>query len=627
MADREARRRRVSISTLFSTVVALIVLASMGTLFAISTVTSRLELQQSFAERFDFVTGTLAERVDDHLSAVEAQLEFLDRLLLADPALLADRDRLAAALHTSVAAAPQVAAVALVGQDGRSLRYDRFDDLTFANDLSERADIRRALEEARRRGPEGAPMGWSDPFYSPTIGRSVIALRKALWREGRFEGLLLAAVDLFALSRYAGEVSANVEGTIFILQGRERVIAHPNMPDGGAGFSTGRPLAALGDLGDQALAAIWREGRRPVISQAKMTGSEGHYLLNDGEWQVYVYTEVAAYGTTPWLIGYHFKAPVGSGAVGRFWTISAIGLALLIAFTLLGFYLGRRLSRPFRLLTDNAQSLQRLDFDALKPMHGSRILELDQTAMAFAKMVQGLRVFGRYVPRRVVEWTLRDGGVEVAPDERRVTLLFTDIAGFSKLAERLTPKEIARLLNRHFAALGACIEAEGGTIDKYVGDGLVAFWGAPDRQEDQADRACRAALALRETIAAENEERLRAGELPIRMRIGIHSGSALVGDIGARSRINFTAIGDAVNIASRVESEGRHHPQGDVTILITEATLAATSVAFATEAIGPTFLRGRTQPVTLHRLCGPGAEGEGHGSARPSRPPAAGGSL
>ena len=597
-------RFRMSISTLFSVVLALIVLVSVGTILLISTVTARVGLVQDLAEDFDFVIATIDDRVSDHLSSVEAQLAFLDDLIADDPTILDDDQRLALTLRTSIAAAPQVTAIALVRPDTSSVRFESGEGRVFTDDLTERADVRRTLGDAERRGPQGAPMGWSEPLFSPNIGRTIIVRREAIWIDGAFVGLLLAGVDLFALSRYAADVSSTIGQTIFILHGRDRIIAHPGLIEGKVDLSLDRPLASIDEMGDPRLESMWREDRRPVISQARMQRSEGHYFRADGEWQVFVYAETDAYGSTPWLIGFHFDTSTEGTEVRRFWVVLAIGLCLLVVFTGLGVWFGRRLSRPFQVLTDNASALQRLDFDTLKPMGGSRIVELDRTASAFDAMVRGLRVFERYVPRRVVERIIGEGKSGIEPDERAVTVLFIDIAGFSQIAESMSPQQTAALLNDHFQRIGAAIEAQAGTIDKYVGDGLLAFWGAPDRQDDHACRACRAALAIRDSIEAENRSRSAESSISIRARIGIHTGSAIVGDIGASSRINYTVIGDAVNIASRVESEGRHHMRGDVTILITEDTLEAARPDFSTETIGPTQLRGRSQPIVLHLLFG-----------------------
>ena len=154
--------------------------------------------------------------------------------------------------------------------------------------------------------------------------------------------------------------------------------------------------------------------------------------------------------------------------------------------------------------------------------------------------------------------------------------MFTDIVGFSGIAEGRDADKVAALLNRHFALLGGTIEQEGGTIDKYIGDSIMAFWGAPLDQEDRAERAIRAAVAIAKSLHADNARRAHKGLKPIRIRIGIHQGPALVGNIGAPGRVNYTLVGDTVNIAQRLEQFGREVDDGSVdAVIVVSAELAA----------------------------------------------------
>lgn len=593
---------RFRISTVFSVVVAMIVLASVGLVVAATTINARLSLIRGLAEEFDLIIGAVEARVVDHLSAVEDQLVYLDAFLVAEPEILSDDGRLAEALRLSIAATPQVTAIAFMRPDRNSVRIERDDPRAVVGDLSTRADLVPLLDEARRRGPDG-DLGWSEPLFSPNVGRSIVVRRQPVWDGNRFLGLLLAGVDLIELSVYSGRLSANVGQTVFVLYGEDRVIAHPAMAQTTAALSEQNPMPALDELGDPRLARIWRADRHPVISQELMERSRGHYRRTEGGWEVYVYDDVTGFGRTPWLIGFHFFSGQGS-EVRRFWLVSAFVLALLVAFVLLGGWLGRRLSRPFEALTQTAIAVQRLEFASIRPLKESRIAELDRAARAFEAMVAGLRVFGRYVPRRLVEIILREGRDSIRPDERQVTLLFLDIVSFSTMAEGMPPAATAAFLNEQFELVGECVDAEAGTIDKYLGDGLLAFWNAPEPQPDHADRACRAALAIRRVLAERNAERRQRGERPVRLRIGIHTGPAIVGDIGAASRINYTAIGDAVNVAARVEQVARNYASGDVTIVITQKTLEALEGAYPdpAEALGAVALRGRTQDIELFRL-------------------------
>ena len=192
---------------------------------------------------------------------------------------------------------------------------------------------------------------------------------------------------------------------------------------------------------------------------------------------------------------------------------------------------------------------------------------------------------------------MAQGDKGLAPEERMVTVLFTDIAGFTSLAERLPAPETAAFLNEHFRLLATCVEAEEGTIDKFIGDSLMAFWGAPEAQPDHAARACRAARAMAAAIIADNRHRREQGLEPVRIRLGVHSGPAIVGNIGAPGRINYTIVGDAVNTAQRIEDIAKEHmaKEDEAIVLASEAVLQSTDASSAAQPMGRYTLRGRRE--------------------------------
>jgi adenylate cyclase len=215
----------------------------------------------------------------------------------------------------------------------------------------------------------------------------------------------------------------------------------------------------------------------------------------------------------------------------------------------------------------------------------------------FNRMVAGLRererireAFGTYVDREVAEHILREGTL-LEGEEVAVTVMFIDVWGFTSLAERLSPPEVVALLNRLFERIVPIIHAHGGHVDKYVGDGLLAVFGAPRRQDDHADQALAAGL---EIAAAADEE--FDGQLSI--GVGLNSGLVVAGNIGGAGRLEFSVIGDAVNVAARVEEATRN--TGDA-ILISEHTrvLLSESAKASLEERPAVALKGRMVPVSL----------------------------
>jgi adenylate cyclase len=231
----------------------------------------------------------------------------------------------------------------------------------------------------------------------------------------------------------------------------------------------------------------------------------------------------------------------------------------------------------------------------------SRIKELDDQASAFNAMLIGLRAFSTYIPRSLVAKLVRTGEIGIAePRETVVTVMFTDIADFTALSEQMDAAAVSTLLNRHFAILCRAVDAHGGTVDKFLGDGMMAFFGAPDRLKGHAAAAVRAAAQIREELAADNREAVLDGHPALRVRIGIHTGPVIVGNIGASDRVNYTIIGDTVNVSQRLQGLGKElAPEAATTIAASAETASRLDERFEIMPAGRHRLRGRGEPIEV----------------------------
>lgn len=206
--------------------------------------------------------------------------------------------------------------------------------------------------------------------------------------------------------------------------------------------------------------------------------------------------------------------------------------------------------------------------------------------------------YSRFMPEYVVKQLLdnpasfRLGGVN-----QIITVLFADIRGFTALSEKEKPEKVVTLLNRYFSMMTEIIFEHGGTLDKYIGDGLMALFGAPTASEEDALNAVKAAVTMQKRLAGLNDELRAEGFGQISMGIGLHTGEATVGYIGSDRRSEYTAIGDTVNLASRLESNA-----GGGQILMSEATAAASGNRIPVTAREPLTVRNRVQPVNVFEI-------------------------
>ncbi len=213
-----------------------------------------------------------------------------------------------------------------------------------------------------------------------------------------------------------------------------------------------------------------------------------------------------------------------------------------------------------------------------------------------AKGAQAVALFGRFLDARVVKDLVEHGEINPAQqaEAREITVLFSDIRGFTALSESHSPEFIVNLLNRYFTRQVEVVFRHGGTLDKFIGDAIMAFWGAPVNDPDHARHAVEAALEMSQVLEDFRHE-LAGLEDKFDVGIGIHSGPAVVGFIGSQARLDYTAIGDTVNLSSRIEGLTK----GVARVLVSDATRAACGDAFTFIDHGSYSVKGRAQPVVL----------------------------
>ena len=207
---------------------------------------------------------------------------------------------------------------------------------------------------------------------------------------------------------------------------------------------------------------------------------------------------------------------------------------------------------------------------------------------------------GAYVSTELLDIVLAEGNDKLGGRRQTVVILFSDIRGFTQYSESREPEALVQELNHYFEAMLGPIQEFGGVVDKFMGDAIMAVWGIPESRPDDASRAIAAAKAMGEALTAHNQERATRALPPILQGIGMHTGEVVAGNIGTRVRRQFTVIGDAVNIASRLEALTKEH---NVPVLLSRNVIeAAGASADSVKHRGTVAVRGRTEPVAVYSL-------------------------
>ncbi len=281
------------------------------------------------------------------------------------------------------------------------------------------------------------------------------------------------------------------------------------------------------------------------------------------------------------------------------------GVALFVAL-LLGILLSRGLAEPVRTLVRATDRVRKGEYDFTVEVKSRD--EMGDLADAFNGMLADLALKERYrgvldkvVSKDVAEEMLK-GEIRLGGETRRVTTLFADLRGFTSLTEGLESQEVIGMLNEWFDRAAEAVEGEGGVVDKFLGDGLMAIFGAPIPQDDHALRAIQAAVAMRDGTAELNAERRARGEAPIEVGIGLATGDVVAGNSGSRNRLNYTVLGETVNLAARLCGEA-----GGGEVLASEETFQAARAsdpAIPAEETSPRRLKGLSYEVRPWRVLG-----------------------
>jgi class 3 adenylate cyclase len=594
---------RVPLTITLASAIGFLVLVTVGTVFGVGVWLAQKNTFDLLSANAHQAVAADVNQIEQHLRPAEHQTRFLASRIAKGKIDPADREQFGRLLIGALAAVPQIESVMFISPQlqafaaGRGIERDNV--ALNVIDYSFDPVIRQSMQDVVD-GPIWGPPVWREVHQKTYLNRAY-----PVRRDGAFIGAVVAVVSVEHLSNFVSEKGLETTGNRFILYGRDHVLAHWLVMRGYPDRSSENPLPRLDGFGDPVLAAIWRSEGRHELALDLPEGTEGHLLEIFNEGYAFVYRRLAGFGPRPMIVGAYFQAADVAKEVRRMIAALVAGIVALFVSLIAAVYLGRRIARPIVRFSAAASRIRDLDISKVETLPGSVFRELNAQSTAFNAMLRALRWFELYVPKKIVERLIKTGEVhDTISDAREITVMFTDIAGFSAASQGMAAPEVAAFVNHHFSLVAGCIEAEDGTIDKFMGDAVMAFWGAPDRQSDSAERACRAARAIATAIHEDNKQRKAAGDPAVGIRIGIHTGMATVGNIGTPDRLNYTIIGDTANIGQRLEQLGKEvYPAGiEVSILVSGDTARQLKSDFKPVSAGSYNLKGRVGEIEVFKL-------------------------
>jgi len=531
--------------------------------------------QELIVEMHD-VGGIVENEVASELDDIQRQLKNLGQSL-ADArdrgAPVADlKDRLKAAQSFD----SQYLQLRLVAPDGTEITDAVTDD----------GDGEPPNRIAIAFGQEGKPFT-SEAYFSKSFQRQILMVYVPVQdAAGKLRLVISARFDLASqFKNLIDGAKFNQSGYAVLVDGEGQVIAHPDpkrLDENVAGY--------------------------PAVQAARQSRGVGAMVARnaDGVSKLYVYRALknpATLAQQPWVLLTEVDRDEELAGLRRLRRELAAGIALvLIGGLLIAHQVSRSITDPLQKLGEFAKRIGSGDLTTRTDISGNDVsgrlsATLNQMANGLQERDHVKEVFGRYIATQVSDKILK-GQVNLGGESKRISILFSDIRNFTGMSEAMTPQQVVAFLNDYFSEMVDAVFENGGVLDKFIGDGLMAVFGALD-EPDHEKHAVQTALRMKALLAKINGTRGMHGLPPIAIGVGIHTDEVIVGNIGSRKRLEYTVVGDGVNTSSRLQGLNKEF---GTTILISETTYAAIKDDFECRQMPEAHLRGKTKNLLFYEV-------------------------
>lgn len=435
----------------------------------------------------------------------------------------------------------------------------------------------------------------SDPYVFASTGETGVTVAAPFGPAGAPAGVVGADLTLAAIAKHMRDrkVSANAES--FLVDDRGQILAHGQLASSRSA-APGPGALPVFDATERAVAAL-SQGRQSTGQLMFLEGS-----TSDGPVAALTLDLRNALGK-PWAL--LAMAPLSdfSGPLhDNNRKILLLGLAALVIQILLIIGLSRAMAVPLERLAARVDQIRMFRREPPSAPEPSPVREISALGQAVSTLQATVNSFSAYVPRDLVKRLVESGqALTLGGQSRYLTLMFTDLDGFSQLSERLPTQTLLKQVSAYLSLVTEVVEAEHGTVDKFIGDGAMAFWGAPAEVPDHAWHACVTAVRIQKGLAALNRQWLTEGLEPLKVRIGVHTDSVLVGNIGSTNRMSYTVLGDGVNVAAYLELANKSF---DTSICVSQSVVREAGHRLCVRPLDQMSVKSRQSAILVFELLG-----------------------
>ncbi|QTA85000.1 adenylate/guanylate cyclase domain-containing protein [Desulfonema magnum] len=436
---------------------------------------------------------------------------------------------------------------------------------------------------------------WTDVYIFFSDHAPGIATAYPIMSGDVVTGVFSLDIALNEISTFLNGLKIGKTGIAYIINKKNEIIAYPDasrLVQKGADGKL-RP-ARIDELNKAWVTASFQEHKKTGAGRVEFE-SEGKRYLGS-------FTNLGESFGKEWKIGVivpedDFLGPL----IHMRRVVVLISFVVLLISVFIAKVISSSISKPINALTEEAKKIEKLELDG-EITTTSTIKEIQMMNNSMASMKKGLRAFEKYVPSTLVRQLIRTGEeARLGGKKVEITILFSDIQGFTNISEKMLPESLMVQLFEYNNELTNIILRERGTIDKYIGDAIMAFWGAPVDYPEHAIFACSAALNCHRKLDELNKKWISEGKPPFITRFGIHTGLTIVGNMGSDERMNYSVLGDSVNLASRIEGINKVY---GTRLIVTQDTYEKVSDYFLFRTLDNVAVKGKEKGVRIYELIG-----------------------